>query len=96
MIARVIRSKVPEGAAERFAPLLEERAVPALKQQSGFRGGYWLHDPASGEALAVLLWDDEQAADAAEEQLRQRREETMREIGVTLQDVRVFQVIANT
>jgi hypothetical protein len=35
-----------------------------LKGMRGFRGGYWLQ-PLDGQGMAVLLWDDEEAAKAA-------------------------------
>jgi hypothetical protein len=35
-----------------------------LKGMRGFRGGYWLQ-PLDGQGMAVLLWDDEEAARAA-------------------------------
>jgi heme-degrading monooxygenase HmoA len=37
-----------------------------IAEQPGFCGGYHLHDPATGSALSLTMWKDEQALAAAE------------------------------
>lgn len=62
MIANVVSGRVDAGADER---VVRERLVPALQQQKGFQGGYWLKQADSNEVLAVTLWESEEALRAA-------------------------------
>jgi len=96
MFARVFRVKVPPEAAEKGPGLIQEQAVPRLRQLRGFHAAYWLHDAQAGEGLTVVLWDDEQAARDAEEQTGPMREEMQRQLGVTPQDMREYNVIAHS
>jgi heme-degrading monooxygenase HmoA len=96
MIARVFRVKVPPDAVEKGPRLIQEQAVPRLRQLRGFHAAYWLHDAQAGEGLTVVLWDDEQAAREAEEQTRPMREEVQRRLGVTQMEMREYEVIANS
>ena len=96
MFARVFRVKVPPEAVEKGPAMAQEQAVPALRQLRGFHAAYWLHDAQAGEGLSVVLWDDEQAARDAEEQMGPKREEMQRQLGVTPQDMREYQVVAHS
>jgi len=62
MIANVVSGRVDASADER---VVREQLVPALKQQDGFKGGYWLRQVDSDEVLAVTLWESEEALRAA-------------------------------
>src|SRR5690349_17353384 len=96
MYARVVTAKARQGESrEEAGAMLRERAVPVMRQQPGFRGVYWLWDPQTGEGMTVLLWDDQQAAEAGERALEPIRERTMKERGVTMLGVRGYEVIAN-
>ena len=50
-------------AAKRF----EDRIIPALKIQKGFRGVYLMTDHKTGKGISMTLWDGEADAIADEE-----------------------------
>jgi hypothetical protein len=96
MYARVVRSKANPGSAAGAGDAIRERALPALRKLRGFRAAYWLADSQAGEGMTVLLWDDQQAAEEGDEQMRSIREEIMKQRGVTMVDARGYEVIANS
>ena len=96
MYARVMSVKsAADEDTQQAGALLRERALPAMRQLRGFRGAYFLRDSQTGEGLTILLWDDQQAAEAGEEAMRPTREELMKQRGVTLQSARGYEVIAS-
>lgn len=44
---------------------LEEQVIPMVRGWDGFRQGFWLANRDSGEGMAVVLFDTEEAAEAA-------------------------------
>jgi hypothetical protein len=69
---------------------LREQVVPNAKQAPGFVGGYWVS--AEGEGRGVIVFESEDAANAASEQISERIGENP---GVTLNSVTVGEVVAN-
>ena len=61
MIARIgtFLTLTPEAAAESRRNLLE-RFLPALKDQEGFVGGFWLNGE-DGRHLSITVWASEEA-----------------------------------
>jgi len=53
----------------------EDRVIPALKSQKGFRGGYMLSDRKAGKGVSMTLWDSEEDC-IADEQSGQFQERT--------------------
>jgi heme-degrading monooxygenase HmoA len=62
MIANVVSGRVKPDAD---GQLVRERLVPTLKQQAGFKGGYWLRQANSDEVLAVTIWENEETLRSA-------------------------------
>jgi len=60
-----------EEAVKRY----EDRVIPALKSQKGFRGGYMLSDRKAGKGVSMTLWDSEEDC-IADEQGGQFQERT--------------------
>jgi hypothetical protein len=61
-------------------------AMAMLKQQAGFRVGYWGHDPVGGTMAAITYWDGlEEIVQAAPE--LQRLQQERREHGGTITEV---------
>ena len=52
---------------------IRETVIPTLRGYDGFAGYLALYDEANRRAKAVILWDSEEAANAAEETLAERR-----------------------
>ena len=66
---------------------LRNKVVPRASQEPGFVKGYWLRKENSG--LSVLIFESEQAADAAS-----KRIEPLSEAPVTLEEVELREVAA--
>ena len=94
MFARVTTMQGPPERIDEAARGLEERAVPFVRQLSGFKGAYWLADRQTGKVLAVALWESEEAMRASEAQIEQRRRESAQAVGATIQSVEEYEVIA--
>ena len=80
--------KVTINDAEKADQGLKEQVVPRSKASEGFVTGYWLRKDNSG--LSVLIYESEDAARSASEQVRSPDEEA-----VTIDDVEVREVVAN-
>ena len=94
MFARVTTLQAPLDRFDEGARMIQERVIPAARQQRGFRGGYWLGDRQTGKAMAVVLWEDEEAVRASDAAMAQSRSQAAQGIGATIQSVEVFEVIA--
>ena len=67
---------------------LRERVVPAISQAPGFVAGYWTRKDNAG--LAMIIFDSEDAANGASEQVP-----SMIPAAVTLDGVEVREVVAH-
>jgi heme-degrading monooxygenase HmoA len=90
MHAAVTRVTVTEGeAATKF---LREGIVPRISQAPGFVTGYWVRLEGGDQGTSVIVFESEDAARAAADQIR---ESTDSNPGVSLNDVTVGEVVAN-
>ena len=94
MFARVTTVQGPPERLDEGARMIQERIIPAARQQRGFRGGYWLADRQTGKAIGVVLWEDEEAVRASEAAMEQSRSQATQAVGATVQSVEVYEVIA--
>ena len=94
MFARVTTLQGSPDRIDEAARGLQERAVPFVRQLSGFKGAYWLANRQTGKALAVGLWESEDAMRASEAQIEQSRRESAQAVGATIQSVEEYEVIA--
>ena len=69
---------------------LREQVVPSAKQAPGFVAAYWVR--AEGEGKGTVVFESEDAARGAAERIRER---VGKNPGVTLNSVRVGEVVAN-
>jgi hypothetical protein len=92
MWARVVRFHGDPADRDRGVALLNEQLIPTMRQWDGFMSGYWLADK-EGKMIGVTLFENEdalKASEAAAEALRERG----KEVGVTIDSVEAFEVIA--
>ena len=68
--------------------VLREQVVPRVSAAPGFVAGYWTRKDNSG--LSMLVWESEDAANAASEMVRSAPPE-----GVTVDSVEVREVVAS-
>ena len=85
MHAVVLTVKV--GNVEEARPELLERVVPSVSQAPGFVAGYWL-EPKDGHGLSVVVFESEEAANAAAGRIQPPS-------GVTVESVEVREVVAS-
>ncbi|MFD5427679.1 hypothetical protein [Streptomyces sp. NPDC127084] len=69
-----------------------EAVVKQVQDAHGFVGVYYLVDRASGKAVSMTLWEDEQAMRDSEQRAARIREETARREGQRVLSVERFEV----
>ena len=90
MHAVITRVSVTEG--EPATKYLREEIVPRLAQAPGFVAGYWVRLEGGDEGNSVIVFDAEDAARNAAQQIE---ESVGSNPGVTLKSVTVGEVVAN-
>lgn len=78
----------PEGDLSAHA----ETAVQQVRGLPGFLGVYWLVDRATGNAVSLTLWEDEEAMKASEQKADRIRVETARREGQQIVSVDRYEV----
>jgi hypothetical protein len=80
---------------ERFAEQeggLHEFIIPSVKQNPGFRAGYWTRDRAAGRSHNLLLFDTEEHARHAARSV-EKNAEGQRATGIHLEALAVTEVV---
>jgi heme-degrading monooxygenase HmoA len=70
-----------------------ERVLLAARPLPGFKGMYLLADGGSSKALAVTLWENEEAMRASEEAANRLREQSAASMGVGIRAVDPYEVV---
>ena len=92
MYARVISfSGADPEKREGAIQTVRENVVPMLRQYEGFAGYVFLYDQENQRAKAVLLWESEETAGAAEETLAERRRQLASGVGLTVQSSDLYE-----
>jgi hypothetical protein len=76
---------------ERAIQTIRETVLPMLRQYDGFAGYMALYDGQNRRARAVILWDSEDTAVAAEETLAERRRNLASGIGLTVESADLYE-----
>ena len=66
--------------------------IPMLRQYDGYAGYIALYDAGNQRAKAVLLWETEEAAEAAEETLVERRQKLTASVGIAVESADLYEV----
>jgi hypothetical protein len=92
MYARVI-SFADATADKRQAAeeMIRGTVVPMLQTHDGFAGYLALYDEENQRAKAIILWESKEAAEAAEEQLVERRKQMTAQVGITIESVDLYE-----
>jgi hypothetical protein len=92
MYARVI-SFSGAGTDKREAALemIRGTVVPMLQSYDGFAGYIFLYDEDNNRAQAIILWDDKDAAESAEETLVERRQKITSQVGITVESADLYE-----
>jgi heme-degrading monooxygenase HmoA len=59
MFARVLRSQLKIDKIAEATRTFREVVLPLCRKQRGFKGGYYMSDPKTGEYVAITLWESE-------------------------------------
>ena len=94
MFARVTTGQGPPDRLDEAARMIQEQVIPAVRQMSGYKGGYWMADRQSGKFIAVALWESEEALRASAAAMEQSRTQSTQAVGATIQSVDEYEVIA--
>lgn len=70
---------------------IRENVVPMLRQVDGYAGYIALYDGPNRRAKGLVLWESEEAAEAAEEQLAERRRQIAGEMGLTVESADLYE-----
>jgi hypothetical protein len=70
---------------------ITETVVPMLRQYDGFGGYIALWEAESRRAKAVILWDSEENAEAAETELVERRGRIAGSLGLTIDSAELYE-----
>ena len=76
---------------EQALQTINERVLPRLRQFDGYAGYIALYDAEHDRAKALLLWESEETATAAETKLAEFRAQTMSELGFTVESVDLYE-----
>ena len=90
MHAVVVKVSVQDGPSA--TENLRNEIVPRVSQAPGFVAGYWVRLEGGDEGNSVIVFESEDAARGAADQLRQAADSNP---GVTVKDVSVGEVVAN-
>ncbi len=67
MFARILRSRLKIDKVDEAARTFREGVLPLCREQKGFKGGYFMNDPKTGESLTLTLWESREAMLASEQ-----------------------------
>jgi len=60
MFARVLKMRLKVDKIAEATRIFRETVIPLCRKQRGFKGGYYMSDPKTGESLALTLWEREE------------------------------------
>src|SRR4051794_10477049 len=66
MYSRITAGNVQPDRIDEFMSVFKEAIVPAMKQQTGNRGGRLLTDQETGRVIAVSMWENVADLEAGE------------------------------
>lgn len=64
MYARNVRIKLRADSTQEFGRLLDQKIIPLLHRQKGFRSEISLVSSKRNEAIVISFWEDQESADA--------------------------------
>jgi hypothetical protein len=92
MYARLISfSGVDPENRERVIQTIRDTVLPLLRQYDGFAGYVALFDAENRRAKAVLLWESQETAEAAEPELVERRRQLASGLGLTVESADLYE-----
>ncbi len=59
MFARVLRNQLKIDKIAEATRIFREVVIPLCRKQRGFKGGYFMTDPKTGESAVITFWESE-------------------------------------
>jgi hypothetical protein len=93
MYARLISlSGADPEKREQAIEMIRGTVIPMLREYDGFAGYISLYDKQNARARAIILWESEETAEAAEPELIERRRQLTSKIGLTVESADLYEV----
>jgi len=94
MYARLISfSGADPEKREKALETIRGTVIPTLREYDGFAGYIALYDQENRRAKAILLWESEAKAEAAEVTLAERRREMASGVGLTVESADLYEAL---
>jgi len=94
MHARLIEfSGADSGKREQMIQTIQETVLPMLRTYEGFAGYLALYEEDQRRAKAILLWETEDAAVAAEDTLKERRRNISGGLGMSIESEDLYEAV---
>ena len=91
MYARLVKfTGADESRRDEMIQTIQETVLPMLRSYDGFAGYIALVDTGNSRAQATILWDTQEAAEAAEETLAERRIQLAGSVGLTVESADLY------
>lgn len=78
---------------EKAMETMRETVLPTLRTYDGFAGYIGLYDEENRRAKGVILWENKESAEAAEETLAERRERMAGGVGLTVDSADLYEAL---
>ena len=82
--------ETPTDGMDRALDAFKNTVLPQCEQMDGFCSASMFIDRTNGRAVGAMAWDSRSALDASRERVRELRTATTQQIGVTVTDVKEF------
>ena len=92
MYARVTTVQGQADRLEEGIRTFQEQTVPFLRGQAGFKNAYLLVDRQQAKALAISVWESEEAMQQTEEAIAQQRQQAAQQMGASTPTVERYEV----
>jgi len=93
MYARLISfSGADPEKRENAIQTMRETVIPMLRSYDGYAGYISLYDAENRRARAIILWESEETAEAAELELVERRRQLTATVGLTVESADLYEV----
>jgi hypothetical protein len=93
MYARLISFSGADSEKRELAiQTIREQVIPMLRQYDGYAGYISLYDEHTRDAKAVVLWQSEETAESAEQELAERRRKMAGGVGLTVESADLYEV----
>ena len=92
MYARLVSfSGVDPEKREPAVEKMKNTVIPMLQTYDGFAGYISLYDEANSRAKAIILWENKELAETAEETLVERRAKITAEVGIHVESADLWE-----